>query len=115
MKTKINILNKAKAKANQMSFLSVLTGFLILLIMNLSGCTKDDTTTITGDLQVVPRDAAYAGCYQVVGTSQTNAGTVPATLSPLFWVKPFSDRMLSLHIQLRFTPKAATDLLLRMK
>ncbi|NTW25205.1 MAG: DUF1566 domain-containing protein, partial [Lentimicrobium sp.] len=54
-----------------MSFLSFLTGFLILLNMNLAGCKKDDTSTITGDLQVVPREAAYAGCFQVVGTSQT--------------------------------------------
>ena len=37
------------------------------------GCKKDDTstTTITGDLQVIPREPAYAGCYPVVGTSQT--------------------------------------------
>ncbi|MFZ4550079.1 MAG: DUF1566 domain-containing protein, partial [Bacteroidales bacterium] len=69
MKTKNNILNKTKA--NQMSFLSVLTGFLILLIMNLAGCKKDDTSTVSGDLQVVPREAAYAGCYTIVGTSQT--------------------------------------------
>ena len=69
MKTKSNILNKTKA--NQMSFLSVLTGFLILLIMNLAGCKKDDTSTVSGDLQVVPREAAYAGCYPLVGTSQT--------------------------------------------
>ncbi len=71
MKTKINILNKMKSKAKKMRFLSILTGFLILLIMNLAGCKKDDTSTITGDLQVVPREAAYAGCYPLVGTSQT--------------------------------------------
>ena len=71
MKTKINILNKMKSKAKKMRFLSILTGFLILLIMNLAGCKKDDTSTITGDLQVVPREAAYAGCYSLVGTSQT--------------------------------------------
>jgi hypothetical protein len=44
---------------------------LILLTISLAGCKKDDTPTITGDLQVVPREAAYAGCYPVVGTSQT--------------------------------------------
>lgn len=60
-----------KSKANQMSFLSVLTGFLILLIMNLAGCKKDDTTAVSGVLPVVPREAAYAGCYPIVGTSQT--------------------------------------------
>lgn len=60
-----------KSKVNQKSFLSVLTAVLILLNMNLAGCKKDDTSTITGDLQVVPREAAYAGCYPLAGTSQT--------------------------------------------
>jgi len=46
---------------------------LILLNINLAGCKKDDTSTITGDLQVVPREAAYAGCYPVVSTSQTKS------------------------------------------
>ncbi|MFZ4456182.1 MAG: DUF1566 domain-containing protein [Bacteroidales bacterium] len=59
-----------KSKANQLSFLVVI---LILLIMSLAGCKKDDTSTITGDLQVVPRAAAYAGCYPIVGTSQTKS------------------------------------------
>ena len=73
MGNKINILSKMKSKANQMKLISVLTGFLILLIMNLAGCKKDDTSTISGDLHVVPREAAYAGCYTVVGTSQTKS------------------------------------------
>jgi hypothetical protein len=68
---KINILSKMKLQTNKLSFLSALIAVLILMNMNLAGCKKDDTSTITGDLQVVPRNAAYAGCYQVVGTSQS--------------------------------------------
>jgi hypothetical protein len=34
------------------------------------GCKKDKPS-ISGDLQTVPREPAYAGCYPVVGTSQT--------------------------------------------
>ncbi len=33
------------------------------------GCKKDKTS-ISGDLQAVPREPAYAGCYPVVGTNQ---------------------------------------------
>ncbi|MBK6963608.1 MAG: DUF1566 domain-containing protein [Bacteroidales bacterium] len=73
MQPKINILSKMQLKANQMSFLPILTVFLILLNMNMAGCKKDDTSTISGDLQVVPREAAYAGCYPVLGTSQTKS------------------------------------------
>jgi hypothetical protein len=58
-----------KSKVNPRSFLSVLSGILILLNMNLAGCKKDKTS-ISGDLQVVPREPAYAGCYPVIGTSQ---------------------------------------------
>jgi len=62
-----------KSKANQLSFLSAMITILILLNINLAGCKKDDTSTTTGDLQVVPREAAYAGCYPVVSTSQTKS------------------------------------------
>jgi len=50
---------------------SIVVGTIVLLSLNLAGCEKDDTSTTTGDLQVVPREAAYEGCYPVVGTSQT--------------------------------------------
>ncbi|MEI6888702.1 MAG: DUF1566 domain-containing protein [Bacteroidota bacterium] len=40
------------------------------IIFTSCGCKKDNTTIISGDLQVVPREPAYAGCYPVVGTSQ---------------------------------------------
>jgi len=60
-----------KSKVNVLSMVKVVMGLLILLTISLAGCKKDDTPTITGDLQVVPREAAYAGCYPVVGTSQT--------------------------------------------
>ncbi len=63
-----------KSKVNQMNFLSVIIGVLVLLNMNLAGCKKDDISTtpsITGDLETVPRAPAYAGCYHVIGTSQT--------------------------------------------
>jgi len=39
------------------------------IIFTSCGCKKDKTT-VSGDLQVVPREPAYAGCYPVVGTSQ---------------------------------------------
>ncbi|NVN96272.1 MAG: DUF1566 domain-containing protein [Bacteroidetes bacterium] len=66
-----------KSKVNQKNFLSVLIGVIVLLNMNLSGCKKDDnsttTTSITGDLKTVPRAAAYAGCYHVIGTTQAKS------------------------------------------
>ena len=34
-------------------------------------CKKDDTSTTSGDLQIVPREAASNGSYPIVGTSQT--------------------------------------------
>jgi hypothetical protein len=40
------------------------------IIFTSCGCKKDKTS-ISGDLQVVPREPAYAGCFPVVGTSQT--------------------------------------------
>lgn len=45
----------------------------IAIASNIIGCSKpdDNSSTISGDLQVVPRAAAYAGCYPIVGTSQT--------------------------------------------
>ena len=51
--------------------LSVFKGGLILVTISLAGCEKDDNPTTSGDLQIVPREAAYKGCYPVVGTSQT--------------------------------------------
>jgi len=45
----------------------------IAIASNIIGCSKpdDNSSTISGDLQVVPRAAAYAGCYPIIGTSQT--------------------------------------------
>ena len=45
----------------------------IAIASNIIGCSKpdDNSSTTTGDLQVVPRAAAYTGCYPIVGTSQT--------------------------------------------
>jgi len=60
-----------KSKVNQQSFLSILTGVTILLNMNLAGCKKDDTSTTTGDLTIIPRSAASKNSYPIVGTSQT--------------------------------------------
>ncbi|MEI8114030.1 MAG: hypothetical protein WCI54_10385, partial [Bacteroidia bacterium] len=62
-----------KAKIRFESITSTLAGVFILLIMNLAGCSKDDTseTTITGDLTTVPRTAASKGSYPIVGTRQT--------------------------------------------
>jgi hypothetical protein len=43
---------------------------IVSTIFTSFGCKKDKTS-ISSDLQVVPREPAYAGCYPVVGTSQT--------------------------------------------
>jgi len=43
----------------------------VSLVFSLSSCKKDDTSATFGDLQVVPREAAYAGCYPIISTSQT--------------------------------------------
>ena len=53
-----------------LKFITVIT---ITIAANIIGCSKpdDNSSTISGDLQVVPRAAAYAGCYPIVGTSQT--------------------------------------------
>jgi hypothetical protein len=73
-----------KTKINYRSMLSVFTGGLILVTISLAGCEKDDNPTTSGDLQIVPREAAYAGCYPVVGTSQTKCwdGTGNSIPSP---------------------------------
>jgi|JI8StandDraft_1071087.scaffolds.fasta_scaffold19346_2 hypothetical protein len=60
-----------KFKVNCTSKLSILIAGLFLLNLSLAGCKKDDPSTFSGDLQVVPREAAYTGCYPIVGTSQT--------------------------------------------
>ncbi|MFY8165269.1 MAG: DUF1566 domain-containing protein, partial [Sediminibacterium sp.] len=46
---------------------------VISIVINIIGCSKpdDNSSAISGDLQVVPRAAAYAGCYPIVSTSQT--------------------------------------------
>ena len=44
----------------------------VSLILILFGCSKDDNSAPSGDLQIIPREPAYIGCYSVVGTSQTN-------------------------------------------
>jgi Protein of unknown function (DUF1566) len=60
-----------KTKTNHQISLSVLIVGLILLNINFAGCKKTSATSIVADLQTVPREAAYAGCYPIVGTSQT--------------------------------------------
>jgi len=57
----------------------------IAIAANLIGCSKPDETTITDDLQVVPRTAAYAGCYPIVGTSQTGIWDATGnSITPVF-------------------------------
>ena len=75
-----------KTKINYQSILSVYTGGIILVTISLAGCEKDDTSTTSGDLQIVPREAASKGSYPIVGTSQTgiwdgtgNSITTPAS------------------------------------
>lgn len=62
-----------KAKMRVKSIMTTFVSALILLNLSLAGCKKDKTvpTSITGDLQIVPREPAYAGCYPIVSTSQT--------------------------------------------
>lgn len=88
-----------KSKVNQMSFLSVIIGALILLNMNLAGCKKDSTETTTDETKV------GTGCsttsngtdnlpnitnYPIVGTNQskyynnTTEITAPATGSAFY-------------------------------
>ena len=52
-----------------------LPGFTAMLmivgtVFTSCGCKKDNTNSTAGDLKVVTREPAYAGCYPVVGTSQ---------------------------------------------
>jgi hypothetical protein len=46
--------------------------FFAGMLMLSAGCNKTITSANTeDDLQIIPRDPAYAGCYPIVGTSQT--------------------------------------------
>jgi len=51
----------------------LLISVILIVSFGCKSCKKDDDSTdlTTDDLQVVPRAAAYAGCYPIVGTSQT--------------------------------------------
>ncbi|MEI6050512.1 MAG: DUF1566 domain-containing protein, partial [Bacteroidota bacterium] len=75
-----------KTKIDYKSILSVFTCSIILVTLSLAGCEKYDTSTTSGDLQIVPREAAYKGSYPIVGTTQTgiwdgtgNSIAAPAT------------------------------------
>ena len=56
-----------------MKNLKFITIISIAIASNIIGCSKpdDNSSTISGDLKVVQRAAPYAGCYPIVGTSQT--------------------------------------------
>jgi hypothetical protein len=73
-----------KTKIIYQSILSVFTCSIILVGLSLAGCEKVDTSTSSGDLQIVPHETAYKGCYPVAGTSQTKCwdGTGNNILSP---------------------------------
>ena len=60
-----------KAKIRIESITLKLAGGLILLNMCLAGCSKEDDSTTSGDLQIVSRSAASKGSYPIDGTSQT--------------------------------------------
>ena len=60
-----------KSKVNQINFQTVFIAVLILLNMNLVGCKKTSDSSNVADLQAAQKAAAYAGCYPIVGTSQT--------------------------------------------
>jgi hypothetical protein len=86
-----------KSKLNQNSYLSVLTGFLILLNMNLAGCNKSDISTdetsvgigcstTSNGIDNLPNISGYP----IVGTNQTkyygslNEITAPTTGSAFY-------------------------------
>jgi hypothetical protein len=60
-----------KTKNNYKSMLSVFMCVIILVTISLAGCEKDNTSTTSGDLQIVLREQASKGSYPIVGTSQT--------------------------------------------
>ena len=54
------------------SFPSFIAMFMfVVTIFSPCGCKKENTPGTIADLKVVPREPAYAGCYPVIGTSQT--------------------------------------------
>ena len=58
-------------KAPKNNNISLILALFLFLHYSLAGCKNDDFSTTSGDLQTVPRSAAYTGSYPVVGTSQT--------------------------------------------
>jgi hypothetical protein len=85
-----------KSKIINEGMLSVFTGGIILVTFSLVGCEKDDTSTTSGYLQIVPREAASKGSYPIVGTSQTgiwdgtgNSITTPASNEAFYGQAPF--------------------------
>ncbi|MEI7736739.1 MAG: hypothetical protein WCI49_14830, partial [Ferruginibacter sp.] len=73
-----------KSKMNQKISLSVLIVGVVFLNMNLAGCKKNSVSSNLADLQVVPRTAAYAGCYPIVSTSQTGIwGATGNSITPV--------------------------------
>ena len=61
----------------------LMIGVMLLLIMSLTGCKKMDSSE--DEMQIVPREPAYTGCYPIVGTSQSScwdsAGNI---IAPVF-------------------------------
>lgn len=70
---------------NNLKFSAIIS---LAIAINLIGCSKPDDNsqpTTNGDLQVVPRAAAYAGCYPIVGTSQTGIWDATGiSITPVF-------------------------------
>jgi hypothetical protein len=64
-------ITKKLSIKNSISFPGYTAILLIAGILFTSSGCKKDKTSVSGDLQVVPREPAYAGCFPVVGTSQT--------------------------------------------
>jgi hypothetical protein len=52
-----------KSKNTGKTIMTLIISVIILLSISLAGCKKE--------LEIIPRDAAYPGCYPIVGTSQT--------------------------------------------
>jgi len=71
------------SKNKRIRIMPFIISVIILLSISMAGCKKE--------LEIIPRDAAYPGCYPIVGTSQTgiwdangNSIAAPATTDAFY-------------------------------
>ncbi|MEI6088843.1 MAG: DUF1566 domain-containing protein [bacterium] len=66
------MLNKSYMKRNSKPKNTANAFVFLALLLLIFACNENPTSTNNnGDLKIVPREAAYTGCYPIVGTSQT--------------------------------------------